>query len=158
MVVWEGVGVGWRVPQSPRCVQSPPASNAIGFRLHGRGLKGLKVYGGRRGRGCGAKRAANHRSAFRWSDVAVVVLVWPRCAIRPLHSVSLLSPFSFSFSLSLSPFRSVRLSVCLSIRASRSLVHSFAFSASLSPRNLPPSLRFLCLSVFLAEYQIPAIW
>lgn len=111
-----GHPVEWRVPQSPRCVQSPPASNAIGFRAHGRGLKGLKVYGGRGDRGCGAKRAANHRSAFRWSDV-VVVLVWPRCAIRPFQSIS----------LSLSPSRFVRLLFSLS------LVHSFSFSLSSSP-------------------------
>lgn len=102
----------------------PPASNAIGFRLHGRGLKGLMVYGGRGGRGCGAKRAANHRSAFRWSDVVVVVLVWPRCAIRPLQSV-LSSSLWFSVSICLP--------VCRPFSFSRSF---FRFLCTPSP---PPS-------------------
>lgn len=85
--------------------------------------------------GCGVKRAANHRSAFRWSDV-VVVLVWPRCAIRPLQSTSLSLSFSTSPHPPVHPLRPT-------LSVSRSLFTVF----SDSPR-----------SVFLAEYQIPAIW
>lgn len=67
--------------------------------------------------GCGVKRAANHRSAFRWSDV-VVVLVWPRCAIRPLQSTSLslsLSPLLLTLPTTPSTLLSLSLSVPLSV-------------------------------------------
>jgi len=36
---------GWWVPQSPRCVQSPPTPDAIGFRAHGRGAEGIEEKG-----------------------------------------------------------------------------------------------------------------
>lgn len=36
---------GWWVPQSPRCVQSPPAPDAIGFRAYGRGVGGIEEKG-----------------------------------------------------------------------------------------------------------------
>lgn len=36
---------GWWVPQSPRCVQSPPAPDAIGFRRTDEGCEGIEEKG-----------------------------------------------------------------------------------------------------------------
>lgn len=43
-------GGGWWVPQSPRCVQSPPAPDAIGFRAYEQGAEGIEEKGNDRER------------------------------------------------------------------------------------------------------------